>query len=71
MNSGACTAQICKCSSDICQIRLDFNTFVISGPSTTTTSVAETIFGQYVTDGVGADVAEGKRCLTGTAESKK
>ena len=59
-------ATICKTNSDVCQIRLDFNTFVISGPSTTTTSIGEVIFGAFVTDGVGADVAEAGQCLTDT-----
>lgn len=36
--SGACDAKICKCSTDICQLRLDFVTFVINGPSTDTMS---------------------------------
>ncbi len=28
-------ATICPCSSNVCQLRLDFNNFVISGPVTT------------------------------------
>eukprot|EP00095_Tigriopus_kingsejongensis_P008922 maker-scaffold279_size225217-snap-gene-1.24 protein:Tk08922 transcript:maker-scaffold279_size225217-snap-gene-1.24-mRNA-1 annotation:"hypothetical protein DAPPUDRAFT_311633" len=31
---GACQATICPCSDNICQLRLDFDQFVISGPST-------------------------------------
>lgn len=34
--SGTCSATVCECSTDICQLRLDFTTFVISGPSTVT-----------------------------------
>merc|ERR1711936_1233074 len=37
--NGACEVNICKCSTNICQIRLDFSNFVISGPSTRTISV--------------------------------
>jgi len=36
--TGPCKGRICKLSSDICQIRLDFTTFVITGPSTSTVS---------------------------------
>ena len=31
---GACRVTICPCSDNICQLRLDFSTFVINGPST-------------------------------------
>jgi len=36
---GQCRLKICPCSDNICQLRLDFQTFVITGPSTETTSV--------------------------------
>ena len=36
---GQCRIKICPCSDDICQLRLDFSTFVITGPETTTTTV--------------------------------
>ena len=32
--AGACRITICPCNDNICQIRLDFATFVINGPST-------------------------------------
>jgi len=35
-SSGQCKAQICKSDDNVCQIRLDFDTFVITGPSTAT-----------------------------------
>jgi len=35
----ACTYKVCKCSSDICQLRLDFETFVLNDPLTTTTTL--------------------------------
>ena len=31
---GQCRIKICPCSDNICQLRLDFQTFVIQGPST-------------------------------------
>merc|ERR1711990_179234 len=32
VNTGACRARICPINTNICQIRLDFSTFVITGP---------------------------------------
>lgn len=37
-DSSPCTFNVCRSSSDICQIRLNFDTFQISGPVTTVTS---------------------------------
>ena len=37
-NSGPCNARVCKLSSSICQIRLDLDTFIITGPSTAVTT---------------------------------
>ena len=59
----------CKCSPNICQIRLDFITFVISGPSTLTGSIGETIHGTFTTvaaGGVGSDVTDAGQCNTDT-----
>ena len=42
---GQCSLQVCPCNSNICQIRLDFNTFVIAGPSTSTTEVVRLLNG--------------------------
>ena len=36
---GQCRIKICPCSENICQLRLDFSTFVITGPETVTTTV--------------------------------
>ena len=36
---GDCTVKVCQINSNICQLRLDFNTFVINGPSSATVSV--------------------------------
>jgi len=61
-NSGACRAKICKCSSDICQIRLDFTNFQISGPSTLTLSIGKIVGGQVGT--TGKKVAQKTTCAT-------
>ena len=60
--SGSCTLKICKCSTNVCQLRLDFDTFQISGPSTSTQSVTQVLAGQTNTDGAAASNAG--RCLT-------
>ena len=31
---GQCRIKICPCSDNICQLRLDFSTFVLNGPAT-------------------------------------
>ena len=67
MGSGMCGAQVCKLNDDICQIRLDFETFVISGPSTVTTSIGDNLFG--VSSGStasGTAVSLAGNCLTDT-----
>lgn len=48
---GACTAKVCKCSSDICQMRLDFTSFIITGPSTNTVSEVKVLGGGLATGG--------------------
>merc|ERR1719220_1239772 len=62
--NGACKTEVCKCSTDICQIRLDFSNFVISGPSTSTQSVAKTLFGVASGTAGAAIVADTGKCLT-------
>ena len=47
VTAGSCTAQVCPVSSNICQMRLDFNTFMIMGPSTKSTTDVK------ITGGVG------------------
>jgi len=42
---GSCGVTICPCSTNICKLRLDFDTFVITGPSTLTTAVVGVIAG--------------------------
>lgn len=46
VSSGVCDLTICPVGDDICSIRLDFTTFVITGPSTRTTLEVTRRFGQ-------------------------
>ena len=32
--AGSCSARVCEANNNICQMRLDFNTFTLTGPST-------------------------------------
>eukprot|EP00095_Tigriopus_kingsejongensis_P011400 maker-scaffold68_size422247-snap-gene-3.21 protein:Tk11400 transcript:maker-scaffold68_size422247-snap-gene-3.21-mRNA-1 annotation:"hypothetical protein GUITHDRAFT_74010" len=63
-SSGICTLKVCRCNDSICQLRLDFDTFMISGPSTSTEIVAGTFFGQALSSLFGADQASASQCLT-------
>lgn len=66
-SAGACVLEVCKCSSDICQLRLDFNQFVITGPSSSTQSVGQGIVGSIAqTVGSGAVHTPASQCLTDT-----
>lgn len=49
--TGACNAKICKTSNDVCQLRLDFVSFVIAGPSTDTENAFELNGGSNSKDG--------------------
>merc|ERR1712203_431959 len=51
-SAGMCNAQICPTTINICQIRLDFDTFVITGPSTVTVSVGLFLGGEGNVAGV-------------------
>ncbi len=64
--AGGCSAKICPCNNNICQLRLDFTTFVISGPSTTTQSSAKILNGVAVDNAValGVSASVASRCLT-------
>merc|ERR1719162_291060 len=42
---GSCGVTICPCSTNICKLRLDFDSFTITGPSTLTTPVVGVIAG--------------------------
>merc|ERR1712001_729326 len=43
---GKCTPQICPTTSNICQIRLELETFVITGPSTISVSIGSFLGGE-------------------------
>ena len=62
--SGACTHKICPVTDNICRIRLDFQKFVISGPSTDSTSVVKLLNGIVAAKGDGASTTT--QCLTDT-----
>lgn len=61
---GACKAKICKCNNNICQIRLDFSSFIISGPSTSSVSVGLMLAGNF--NPAGKAVTDATQCLTDT-----
>ncbi len=60
---GACRAEICPCNDNICQLRLDFLNFQITGPSSSTATTADTINGIVLPAGGGPDVSIASRCL--------
>ncbi|TRY67506.1 hypothetical protein TCAL_11774 [Tigriopus californicus] len=61
--AGSCELKVCKADSNICQLRLDFDSFVISGPSTSATSYAKTVAGS-VSAGATNEIATKTQCLT-------
>ena len=46
--TGKCEAKVCRVTDNICQLRLDFSTFVLAGPSTDTRTTHYTSFGNVV-----------------------
>lgn len=64
--AGQCGVTICKCSTDICSIRLDFSTFVITGPTTVTLSTVYTSAGSVTIFTKGALGSISTQCLTDT-----
>ena len=67
-NSGPCNARICKLSNAICQIRLDLNTFIITGPSTavTTNAVMVELGGMIRAANGGKIITQRTNCATDT-----
>jgi len=63
--AGQCSLEVCPCSSGICQMRLDFITFMITGPSTSTTTIKGTTAG-VITPGAGIEYTRQTQCLTDT-----
>lgn len=62
--AGSCLATICPCSDNICQLRLDFDQFIISGPSTEVDELFTAKFGQVADGGQASNLAGA--CLTDT-----
>lgn len=66
--TGNCKLKLCPCNNNICQLRLDFETFVITGPSTGSDTQASD--GKATMGIVGSGAAAGKdinkasKCLT-------
>ena len=54
---------ICSC---LLQIRLDFEAFVITGPSTATESIGKALNGNIVSGAAGVEVSQATQCLTDT-----
>ena len=46
--TGKCEAKVCRVTNKVCQLRLDFSTFVLAGPSTDTRTTHYTSFGNVV-----------------------
>jgi len=74
---GSCGLTICKCDADVCQLRLDFETFVLSNPVTATditisTTLNANRIGSCDTDSFGVTVPGGKSppqiCGTNTGQ---
>ena len=63
--AGGCRTRLCKCAEDICQIRLDFLTFAITGPSTDSASVGKLLNG-FESKASGKEIGNAGRCLTDT-----
>jgi len=51
IKAGACNAEICPVSKDIVQLRLDFTSFVINGPTTASTTTFALLNGAVVAPG--------------------
>ncbi len=65
--AGGCSAKVCPCGDNICQMRLDFNTFVIAGPSTNTNSVTKVkAMAGVVVESADISVTDHSQCLTDT-----
>ncbi len=47
-SAGECISEVCKCHENVCQLRLDFDSFVLTGPSTSSTTTVGTLQGNVV-----------------------
>jgi len=63
---GGCALEVCRCSENVCQLRLDFNQFVITGPSTSSMKVGKGAFGMVTGSSKAVSLTLGSQCLTDT-----
>ena len=56
--TGKCEADVCRVTENICQLRLDFTSFVLAGPSTDTQTTHFTSFGEPVSSGAPNRIAQ-------------
>ncbi len=64
--AGPCNLEVCRCNDNICSLRLDFNTFNIAGPSTSTVVIGKALNGQPATVANAVPFSSSTRCLTDT-----
>ncbi|XP_059086854.1 uncharacterized protein LOC131883404 [Tigriopus californicus] len=64
VGSGFCNAKVCPCSSDICQIRLDFLDFSIAGPSMSAQVAGFSLNGNQIENTQGPAITTTSRCIT-------
>ena len=56
--TGKCEADVCRVTENICQLRLDFTSFVLAAPSTDTQTTHFTSFGEPVSSGAPNRIAQ-------------
>ncbi len=62
----SCGFTVCPCTSNICQLRLDFETFLITGPSIDVTSIGTITSGQLPISAGAIPATTVGQCLTDT-----
>ena len=60
--TGVCSAAVCPCAPDVCQLRLDFLTFSLPGPSAATAAFGTAVNGDLTLDVAGPMVTTAKAC---------
>ncbi|XP_059097284.1 uncharacterized protein LOC131891672 [Tigriopus californicus] len=66
VDAGSCKLEICPCGGNICQLRLDFDQFLIAGPSTSLVAVSNHKEGVVGAAAATKPVTLASRCLTDT-----
>ena len=61
---GSCTANICRINSNVCQLRLDFNRFTVSGPDAGTLTTTKLLNGVPATSINSIPSRPATQCLT-------